>query len=441
MKFYIIDGSSYCYRAYHALPSLSNSKGQPTGAVYGFVTMLKKLLQEKPDYLAVCFDLKVPTFRHKVFAGYKGKRPPMPEELVSQLDLIKETISAFRIPAFAKEGYEADDILATLADRFAGENLEVYLVTGDKDMLQIVNSYIKIYNTEIYDVEKVKENYGVEPDKIPEILALMGDSADNIPGVPGVGEKTATELIKRFNNVEGIYSNLDELEKKTLKENLVKYKQQIREALGLLRLRKDVPVDAELKDLKCKPPDEKRLFEIYRELEFKNLMRELPPLEKVESVSYDLSDAQNADIFFKRLKDAKEIVLYLAGSQENGYVLAFSIEQGSAFYLPLMFRQEDGYELFSQMKDVRYPIPEELRIVLEDEKIKKAGHDLKTLKLSLYDFNVELKGLYFDTMLVAYLSDPGKSEYELEELGLDYFGCSLQQPDEAKMKVSLSEAG
>ncbi|MBI3990896.1 MAG: DNA polymerase I [Candidatus Omnitrophica bacterium] len=436
MKFFIIDGSSYCYRAYHALPSLINSKGQPTGAVYGFVAMLRKLLEQNPDYLAVCFDLKEPTFRHKRYANYKVHRPPMPDELVSQLELIKGALSAFRIPVFAVAGYEADDLLATFASRWAGEKIEAYLVTGDKDMLQIVSPHIMIYNEdEICTPDKVRERYEVDPERIPEVLALMGDSADNIPGVPGIGEKTAIELLKKFGSLDGIYADLDKIQKKNLRENLSKYKEQVEESLGLLRVVKDVPIDVKIEDLKLSSPDDKKLFEIYRELEFKSLLKELPAIEKLDAVVCDLTADDNEGRFYEELNRTKEMVLYFAVSAEGERALAMSVEKGVAFYLRFASAERPGNELFAAEQYSNPRLWERLKVVLEDEAVKKNCHDLKSLKLSLSGSGVELKGLYLDTMLTAYLIDPGKAEYGLDELGLDYFGCRLET---GKKKTGVS---
>ena len=199
-RLFLIDGNSFCYRAFYAIRSLTNSKGQPTNAIYGFITMIKKLIEdEKPGYLAIAFDLKGPTFRHKKFEEYKIHRKPMPDELVGQMPLIKEVVRGYNIPIFEMQGYEADDVLATLAVKAADKGYEVYIVTGDKDMLQLVGPRIKVYNVHkeglIYDNDGVKERYGVPPEGIVDLIALMGDSSDNIPGVTGIGEVTAKKLM------------------------------------------------------------------------------------------------------------------------------------------------------------------------------------------------------------------------------------------------------
>src|SRR3989338_5284579 len=195
-RLFLIDGNSFCYRAYYAIRPLSNSKGQPTNAIYGFLTMLNKIIKDNsPDMLAVAFDLKGPTFRHKKYEEYKIHRKPMPDDLVGQMPYIKKLVAVHNIPIYELEGYEADDVLATLAKKAQARDIETFIVTGDKDALQLVNSHIKVYSTHkeglIYDSQKVKESYGVGPEKIPDIMALMGDATDNIPGVLGIGEKSA----------------------------------------------------------------------------------------------------------------------------------------------------------------------------------------------------------------------------------------------------------
>jgi DNA polymerase-1 len=228
MKFALIDGNSFCYRAFYAIRDLRTSQGRPTNAVYGFITMLAKLKKDlEPDGIAATFDVKGPTFRHKRYEAYKIQRPPMPEDLVSQMPVIKEVVQAMNIPIFEKEGYEADDVIATLARRLERAGHEVFIVTGDKDALQLVTKKVKVLNPQkdnfLYDESAVKARFGVEPARVVEIMSLMGDSSDNIPGVPGVGEKTAVKLITEFGTLEGVLKNISKIHGDKLKENLEKY--------------------------------------------------------------------------------------------------------------------------------------------------------------------------------------------------------------------------
>ena len=225
MKFILLDGNSFCYRAFYAIRELSSTMGEPTNAIYGFITMLEKVLKEVgPDGVAVTFDLKGPTFRHERYDQYKIQRSPMPEDLALQMPLIKEVIEAMNIPIYEKSGFEADDVIATLSCLLSEKGHEVFVVTGDKDMLQIVSKRVKLLNPQkenfIYDIAAVKNRFGVGPEKITDIMALMGDASDNIPGVPGIGEKTAVKLIAEYGSVEGVLKNLDEIKGDKLKENL-----------------------------------------------------------------------------------------------------------------------------------------------------------------------------------------------------------------------------
>ena len=213
-RLFLIDGNSFCYRAFYAIQGLTNSRGEPTNAIYGFVTMMRKLVEDqRPEFIAVCFDPKGKTFRHERYRDYKAHRKPMPPELVSQIEPIKEFCRISRLAMFEKQGFEADDVIGTLAVRAERQGLEVFIVTGDKDAFQLVNEKVRILQPHkdnlVYDIDGVKRKYdGLGPDKIVEVLALMGDASDNIPGVPGIGEKTAIKLMQRFGSVEGILKNL-----------------------------------------------------------------------------------------------------------------------------------------------------------------------------------------------------------------------------------------
>lgn len=287
-RLFLIDGNSYAYRAFYAIKGLSNSRGQATNAVYGFTRLLMKLLrEERPDYLAVTFDLPAPTFRHKEFAEYKAQRPVMPDDLQSQIPLIKEVISAFNIDLFELEGYEADDILATLARGAEKEGMEAFILTSDKDVLQIVGESIKVMSPHkeglIYDEEKVRERFGVRPEEMPDLMALMGDSSDNIPGVPGIGEKTAAKLIQEFKSLEKLLNNLERIPNKRQRESLKKFSEQAELSKRLATIDEDVPISVDFQRLRARQPDRGRLAELFQELEFKNLLEELIPEEEKEA--------------------------------------------------------------------------------------------------------------------------------------------------------------
>ena len=223
---YLVDGSSYIHRAYHAIKSLSNSKGVPTNAIFGFTRMILKFVDEKrPEYLAIVFDAKGPTFRHKLYEDYKATRPPMPDDLVEQLPYIKAIVRGLNVKMIEMEGYEADDVIGTLARICEERDLPVVIVTGDKDFRQLISPQISLWDTmkdKVTDYESFTQEVGLEPSKVIDLMGLSGDSSDNIPGVPGVGEKTALALIKEYGSMDGVYENLREIKRKKLKENLEK---------------------------------------------------------------------------------------------------------------------------------------------------------------------------------------------------------------------------
>ena len=279
-RLFLIDGSSYAYRDFYAIKNLGTSKGKPTNAVYGFTRLLMKLVrEERPDYLAVAFDLPAPTFRHKEFAEYKAQRPEMPDDLQSQIPLIKEVISAFNIPLFELEGYEADDILATLARRAEKEGMDVFILTPDKDILQIVGDSIKVLSFHkeglIYDEDKVRERFGVRPQEMPDLMSLMGDSSDNIPGVPGIGEKTAAKLIQEFESLESVLNNLERIPNKKQRESLKKFSEQAELSKRLATIDEKVPLSVDFQQLRSGEANRERLAEIFRELEFRKLVEEI----------------------------------------------------------------------------------------------------------------------------------------------------------------------
>lgn len=275
----LIDGSSYLYRAFYAIRHLSTSRGVPTNAVYGFVNMLLKVLREKePAFIGVAFDPGGPTVRHEVFTAYKANRPPIPPSLEAQIPYVQRVVEAFQIPCLIEKGYEADDVLGTLALKAAGEGLEVTLITGDKDFLQLVSPSIQVYDAakeKVYGEEEVRERYGVEPRAIPDLLALMGDPVDNIPGVPGVGEKTARVLLQQFGTVEGLLAQLSDVEPPRLYEAIRAYAEQLRVNRDLVTIRTDLAFPLDLQALQRREPDGAALAALFQELEFSSLMKRL----------------------------------------------------------------------------------------------------------------------------------------------------------------------
>lgn len=413
---YLIDATALCYRAFYALPGLRTSSGQPTNAVYGFINILNKLLKEKkPAYLAACFDVSRNTFRQKKFAEYKIQRPAMPDELSSQIPLIKEVVSAYRIAIVQKEGFEADDLIATLVSLAAKLGLSTIIVSSDKDMLQLVDEHTFVFNPYkdngiMYDTKKVMESFDVTPSQITDIIALMGDSADNIPGVPGIGEKTAINLIKNFGPLEKLLNNTALIKQEKIRSSVESHISQIKLSKELAVLVKDTSIDFSLEQLEVKGPDQAELFRIFKALEFKRLLKQVEPKQPYEA---DI-DKKADSIDDKELKSA-------IGIENELFLDGFTLEEMvfSAQSKPFVVK----------------PAGQNLMAVLDDQTVKKIGHDLKKTKVSLAGKSIILRGLHFDTMIAAYLLNPSKARYDLTELAWDYFGDSLPETLSRKNRV------
>jgi len=400
-EIFLIDATAFCYRAFYALKGLSTTFGQATNAIYGFVNMLNKILKEnKPKYLAVCFDVSRDTFRMKKFPSYKIQRPPMPENLASQIPLIKEIISAYGIAMFAKEGYEADDLIATLKSKARKKGLAVSIISSDKDMLQLVDEHTVVFSPykdegAIYGKDTIIERFGVSPSRVSDILALMGDAADNIPGIPGIGEKTAGELIRNFGSLEKLLNNTAKIPSAKIRQSIEQNRDKIKLNQELCRLDDSVDLEFDLDKLKIAEPDTKELFRLFRYLEFKKLIKNLPLPKEQEQVK-DLVIAKVRQL--NQLIDlGGELVLY--GSAADNLVFS-------------------GQEGFFQLnaKDIH------LKDILTNPKIKKVGHDLKKLKVALAKENIILEGLFFDTMIAGYLLNPSRSNESLSDTAWDYLG-------------------
>jgi len=428
-RLFLIDGNSFCYRAFYAIRSLSNSKGQPTNAIYGFNSMLGKIIKdEKPDMLAVAFDLKGPTFRHKKFDEYKIHRKPMPDDLVSQMSYIKRLVQAHNIPVYEMQGYEADDVLATLAKKAEDKDIETFIVTGDKDALQLVDSHIKVYSTHkeglIYDAHKVKEIYGVGPDKVTDIMALMGDATDNIPGVKGIGEKSAIELIGEFGSLEGLYKNIDKVKSDAKKKILTDGKESAYLSKELASVDTDVPIDIDFKELELKEPDQTRLLELYKELEFKSLLKGLTPAKKLRSEYILVDDEKAFDALVAGLKKSKEFVFDTETTSEDPVLaklagLSFSWKEGVAYYVGVSEGAGEEKKL-----DIELVIGK-LKDIFEDEAIKKTGQNVKYDYIVLANYGIHVRGIIFDTMVASYLLNPSKPNHGLDDISFEYLNHKM----------------
>lgn len=425
----LVDGQSMCYRAYYAIRDLSNSKGEPTNAIYGFVSMLRKLLKdETPDYVGVCFDRKEPTFRHERYEAYKAQRKPMPEELVEQMPHIKNFLKAYQIPIFEKAGYEADDLIGTIASHAQKKGLDVTIVTGDKDMLQLVTKHIEILNTyseEMTGLDQVKERFGgLGPERVVDVLSLAGDPSDNIPGVPGIGEKTAVELIRAHGSLEGVYEHLNEVRGAARQKALEENKENAWLSKELATIDRDVPLDLDFEKLKVASPDEKQLVELMKRFEFRSLLKELSLTdeeEKGERKYYTVITEAELDQLVSRLLKSRAISVDTETTSSDPTKahlvgISFSLKAKEAYYLPVSSEHHAGAGLkWSEIK-------KRLKEVLEDAEIAKYGQNMKYDLIVFKNHGIELRGIAFDTMIASYLINPIKLNHNLGDISLEYLG-------------------
>jgi DNA polymerase-1 len=417
---FLIDGSSYIFRAFYAIRHLSNSKGVPTNAVFGFTQMLLKVLKDyQPDYIVVTFDSKAPTFRSDVYREYKANRPAMPESLTPQIPYIKKIVEGYRIAILEMEGYEADDLIGTVAKGVEPE-ADVVIITGDKDLLQLVSEHIEVYDTmkEVrYKVDSVIQRFGVRPEQVVEVMGLSGDAIDNIPGVPGIGEKTAIQLIKTFGSIDHLLSHVDEVPQKKLREKLESHGDQARLSRQLATIRTDAPIRCKLTDFTVTGADPKSLREIFKELEFNKLLRELPEEDGSRKGNYHLVTDQ--DSFLGLLEEIRKAALvsidlettspYPMWAKLVGISLSHTSHQ--SFYIPVGHRDA---EATSQL-----PLGwvlEQLKPLLENEQIRKVGQNIKYEWIVLKRYGIDLRGIRCDTMLASYVLNPTKHNHNLGEV-------------------------
>ncbi len=441
----LVDGSSYLFRAFHALPPLTNSKGLNTGAAKGVIGMLKRLQADNPnDQLVVIFDAKGPTFRNEIYSDYKANRPPMPEELREQIEPIHNVIRAMGLPLISISGVEADDVIGTLSEMATAEKRPVLISTGDKDMAQLVNDYVTLVNTMtqvVLDRDGVVEKFGVPPELIIDLLALMGDSVDNIPGVAGVGEKTALALLQNLGGISDIYAQLDRVAElpirgaKSLGEKLSASKEMAELSYVLATIKTDCELALSESDLRSASPDTDRLIELYRDLEFKSWLDELlspglfadSPAEPAPSQVSDLSvvtitDQAVFDSWLSRL-EAAPLFAFDTETTSLNYMqaeivgLSFAIEPGEAAYVPLA-HLNPGLE--GQLDRDR--ILDQMKPLLESDAVKKVGQHLKYDANVLANHGITLRGIAHDTMLQSYIIDAVGSRHDMGSLALKYLG-------------------
>ncbi len=429
---YLIDGSSQMYRAYHAPIRTTdgglfrNAQGTPTNAVYIFVTMLRKLLNEhRPEYIAASFDLPGRTFRDDLVSDYKANRAPMPDELAQQIKMVHAACEALGVPILTSERYEADDVIGTLAMKAAAAGYDVAIVTLDKDFFQLVGDGIRVYNPRDegtwYDANGVKEKLGVAPDQVVDVMALMGDTIDNIKGVPGIGEKGARELIATYGNMDNLLAHAAEIRNKRYREGLLEHADDARQSQQLARIHTDVPVEFQPDAVRYRGASRERCFQIFNELAFRTLVAEYAPTASTIAKTYRTLDSiEQIGGLVDRLRTAGHFALRVLPDRPTAMRadivgIAFSTAARDADYVPMGHRglgdaaSIDGQSALAALKPL-----------LESDAIRKSGHDLKFDAILLARHGVDLAGLDIDTMLASYLLDASRSEHKLEDLALEH---------------------
>lgn len=456
----LVDGSSYLYRAFHALPPLTNAKGQPTGAVKGVLNMLKRLIKDYPQSpMAVVFDAPGKTFRDEIYDAYKAHRPPMPDDLRSQVALLHACVKALGLPLLCIEGVEADDVIGTLAHRATQAGRDAVISTGDKDMAQLVNAHITLVNTmkdETLDEAGVEGKFGLPPALIIDYLALMGDKVDNIPGVPGVGEKTALGLLQGIGGgLDTLYGDLERVKTlsfrgaKTLSKKLEEHREQAYLSYQLATIKVDCDLPVGLDDLDIAHPDREQLVELYKELEFKQWLAELlegkdegvDDVKSGEPVPEDAEETSDAlpvssqnrqdhviverselDAWLKRLKNAQRFCFDLETTSLN-YMeaeivgIGLALEAGEAAYIPLA---HDYLDVPAQLD--RASVLAALKPLLEDQKTIKIGQNLKYDISVLANYEIQVGGPLADTMLASYVLNSTATRHDMDSLALKYLG-------------------
>lgn len=435
-RLFLIDGSALFYRAYFAFirNPLFNSKGENTSAIYGFANSLLKILSdEKPEYLAVIFDTKEPTFRHKKFKEYKATRQKMPEEMAAQYPRIVELVEALNIPLIEKAGYEADDIIATLAKQAEKQGIETYMVTGDKDFLQLLSPLVKRYNVrpgkdvEILDDKALLEQYELKPEQVVDFLALVGDSSDNIPGVKGVGEKTAKELIKEYSSLDNLYKNLEQISKKGLQEKLKTDKDHAYLSRELVTIDTNVPVKLDLEQMKLREINVPKVIHLFEDLEFRSLLKQVGDLSIASTMgtsSFDQTQTNyvlvnSRPVLLDLIDQLKKATFFVFDTETTGLNvfdshiigISFCLKPFTAYYVPL----NDPGSDFKADEALRL-----LKEIFESEKIGKGGQNIKFDALMLYQHGIHLKNIRFDTMVADYLLNPGSRQHNLDGMAYSY---------------------
>lgn len=430
----VIDGNSLLHRAFYAIPILSNRKGVYTNAVYGFLNMLLKLIQDYQPYsLAVAFDKKTPTFRHQIYAEYKGTRQKAPEELVPQFELAREAMVKMGIPIYEADGFEADDIMGTVSQSCGNTGQHVLLVTGDKDALQLVSEHTEVLLTKKgisniyrYDLDEIAGEYGLKPVQLVDMKGLMGDSSDNIPGVPGIGPKTAVSLLKEYDTLENVLKNTENIKRNKLRENLTIYRQHALLSKELAAIRRDVPIDCSILSRPLVITETPELKQFLMELELNTIIERLDLFEVHPMESEEAAVRDKTVIEIRKTADLQTFVQQLMEQKEAAVMLEPNIS--------IAWQEDEVYKLCLKEDLLGEGLQEEevwqsLKPFFENSQILKTTNDAKSMILGLYKLGIQVEGLEFDTQIGAYLLDPVRNKYDVEQLLYEYTNTDVSEAD------------
>lgn len=422
---YLIDATATIHRAYHAIRGLSTSAGLPTNAVFGFTRMLIKLLQDwSPEYIALCFDSKGKTFRHEMYPDYKATRPPMPEDMRVQLSYIREVAEGFRLPVIELPGFEADDLIGTLAARAEKAGFSVVMVTGDKDFIQLVTGTVTIWDPmkdKVTTLEEVRKTFALEPGQIVDVMGFSGDTSDNVPGVPGIGPKTALSLIQAFGSMFRVYERIDEIASASVRRKLSAHRDQAFLSRSLVTIQTDVPLSVRLEDFKIPPPDTAALAKLFKTLEFRQLQQEYPvPSDLTRKHYAAVMTREELNRLVLNLSEARILSVDTETTSEDPMKaklvgLSFSVTAGEAFYVPVGHvypEAPDQLDLDLVLKAVKP--------VLENAAIPKVGQNIKYDAIVLARCGIHLQGIVFDDMVASYLINPSLRAHSLDQIALDH---------------------
>ena len=425
-KVFLIDGHALCYRSFYGITGLTNSKGQATNAVYGFVSTLRKIQKEfSPTHMAVCFDTGKKTIRQEKFKEYKIQRPSMPEDLISQLPIIKEVLKAYRIPAFELDGYEADDLIATIVKHLKSSGPQIVIATDDKDMFQLIEDQVLIYSfrqDKLLGAAESKERFGIAPTFITDYLGLCGDTSDNIPGVKGIGEVTARNLIEQFGGLENIYNHIDEIKQAKVKEKLIEQKEMALVSKTLAVLDSDVPVELDMERLAVLAPDQEQLGALFNELEFRKFAAEYASETSTQTAAQEalLTGCKPSELIDVINKTKKVSVLFDPKFVENDESVFFLSSKDKVTRI-----SASELKLFSQ--------------ILENAEVRKTVYDSKVLRKTLLRLGMDLQGIEFDALLAGYLLLSGQSSLDLPTLVWSFLKESVSEDDRLRQALALEK--